>query len=68
MMDKTHLLRPLVESLNVAGGSPGEARVVLVFVLDGLRPDAINPRDTPTLFRLRQEGVHYLNSHAVFPR
>ena len=49
------------------GGSPGQARVVLVFVLDGLRPDAINPRDTPTLFRLRQEGVYYLNSHAVFP-
>jgi arylsulfatase A-like enzyme len=41
--------------------------MVLVFVLDGLRPDAIDPVDTPTLFRLRQEGVHYLNSHAVFP-
>ena len=38
-----------------------------MFVLDGLRPDAINPGDTPTLFRLRQEGVYYLNSHAVFP-
>ena len=67
MMDNTHLLRPSGESLHIAGGSPGQARVVLVFVLDGLRPEAITSRDTPTLFRLRQEGVYYLNSHAVFP-
>jgi arylsulfatase A-like enzyme len=56
-----------VESLNITAGSPGQARLVLVFVLDGLRPDGINPVDTPTLFRLRHEGVNYLNSHAVFP-
>jgi predicted AlkP superfamily pyrophosphatase or phosphodiesterase len=67
MIEQTRLLQPAVESPTVAGGFPGQARVVLVCVLDGLRPDAINPRDTPTLFRLRQEGVHYLNSHAVFP-
>jgi hypothetical protein len=67
MMNDTRLVQLPVESLNTAGGSPGQARVVLVFVLDGLRPDAINPGDTPTLFRLRQQGVHYLNSHAVFP-
>jgi hypothetical protein len=66
-MDETRLATPLTESLNVAGRSPGRARVILLFVLDGLRPDALNPGDTPTLFRLRQEGVHYLNSHAVFP-
>jgi arylsulfatase A-like enzyme len=35
--------------------------------MDGLRPDSINSEDTPTLFRLRQEGVSYLNSHSVFP-
>jgi hypothetical protein len=66
-MDDTRLVQPPVESLSATGGSPGQARVVLVFVLDGLRPDAINSVDTPTLFRLRQEGVYYLNSHAVFP-
>jgi predicted AlkP superfamily pyrophosphatase or phosphodiesterase len=67
MMDEAPFVEPPVESLNATEGSPGHARLVLVFVLDGLRPDAINPVDTPTLFRLRQEGVHYLNSHAVFP-
>jgi arylsulfatase A-like enzyme len=38
-----------------------------VFVVDGLRPDATTPADTPTLFRLRSEGVDFTNSHAVFP-
>ncbi|MFX8852472.1 alkaline phosphatase family protein, partial [Acinetobacter baumannii] len=39
----------------------------LVVVLDGLRPDSITAEDTPTLYRLRTEGVWFENSHAVFP-
>ena len=46
---------------------PGARRLVVVFVVDGLRPDAITADDTPTLFRLRAEGVDLVNSHAVFP-
>jgi arylsulfatase A-like enzyme len=42
-------------------------RLVVVFVVDGLRPDAITAEATPTLFRLRTEGVDFANSHAVFP-
>ena len=42
-------------------------RLVLVLVVDGLRPDSITAEDTPTLFRLRAEGVDLVNSHAVFP-
>jgi arylsulfatase A-like enzyme len=41
--------------------------LVIVFVVDGLRPDSITPEDTPTLFRLRAEGVNFTESHAVFP-
>jgi predicted AlkP superfamily pyrophosphatase or phosphodiesterase len=41
--------------------------LVLVFVVDGLRPDSITAEDTPTLLRLRAEGVDLVNSHAVFP-
>ena len=44
-----------------------DRRLVLVFVVDGLRPDAITAEDTPTLFRLRAEGVDVTRSHAVFP-
>jgi arylsulfatase A-like enzyme len=40
---------------------------VIVFVVDGLRPDAVTAEDTPTLLRLRTEGVEFTNSHSVFP-
>lgn len=43
------------------------SRLVIVFVVDGLRPDSITAEDTPTLFRLRAEGVDFTNGHAVFP-
>jgi len=46
---------------------PTDRRLVLVFVVDGLRPDSITVEDTPTLFRLRAEGVDLANGHAVFP-
>jgi arylsulfatase A-like enzyme len=47
--------------------SAGRSSMVLVVVLDGLRPDSINPGDTPNLDRLRREGVDFTASHAVFP-
>ncbi|MGH6689939.1 MAG: alkaline phosphatase family protein [Gammaproteobacteria bacterium] len=42
-------------------------RFVIVFVVDGLRPDAVTAEDTPTLFRLKTEGVDFTHGHAVFP-
>jgi predicted AlkP superfamily pyrophosphatase or phosphodiesterase len=42
-------------------------RPTLVFVVDGLRPDSISPEDTPTLHRLRAEGVSFAAGHATFP-
>jgi arylsulfatase A-like enzyme len=47
--------------------SAGRATLNIVLVLDGLRPDAITPAETPHLWRLRQEGVTFTNSHSVFP-
>src|SRR5262245_46272330 len=47
--------------------SAGNATLNLVLVLDGLRPDSITAEETPNLWRLRQEGVNFLNGHAVFP-
>jgi arylsulfatase A-like enzyme len=43
------------------------SRLTLVFVVDGLRPDAITPEDTPTLHGLRAAGVSFAASHAAFP-
>src|ERR1700730_6671673 len=55
----------------IAGASlpanAGRATLNVVLVLDGLRPDAITPEETPNLWRLRQEGVNFTNSHSVFP-
>jgi len=45
----------------------GNAVLNLVLVLDGLRPDAITAEETPHLWRLRQEGVNFVNGHSVFP-
>jgi arylsulfatase A-like enzyme len=47
--------------------SAGRATLNIVLVLDGLRPDAITREETPNLWRLRQEGVSFPNSHSVFP-
>ena len=49
------------------GHAQGTALLNIVFVLDGLRPDAINAADTPVLYKLRTEGVNFTNSHSVFP-
>ena len=46
---------------------PGERPRVIVLVVDGLRPDAINETDAPTLARLRAEGVDFTSSHSVIP-
>jgi predicted AlkP superfamily pyrophosphatase or phosphodiesterase len=56
-----------ISPANVARQSRSSARLILIVVVDGLRPDSINREDTPTLFRLRQEGVNYVNSHSEFP-
>src|SRR5438067_85554 len=42
-------------------------RLVMVLVVDGRRPDAITADETPTLWRLRSEGVAFTDSHSVFP-
>ena len=45
----------------------GKANQTIVFILDGLRPDSINSKDTPNLARLRRDGANYINSHAAVP-
>lgn len=42
-------------------------RNVIVFVADGLRHGSVNQKDSPTLWRIRTEGVHFENSHSLFP-
>src|ERR1700754_348226 len=41
--------------------------LTIVFVVDGLRPDSINPTDTPNLYRMSNEGVLFTNNHSIVP-
>src|SRR5215472_6493459 len=40
---------------------------VVVVVWDGLRPDFVTEKDTPTLYKLSQQGVFFANHHASYP-
>src|SRR4051812_43496965 len=41
--------------------------LVIVLVIDGLRPDSITPTAMPNLDHLKTAGVWYTHSHSVFP-
>ena len=64
---KRAFLALLLCALPAAAHAQSNATLHLVFVLDGLRPDSIDPVDTPNLYRLRKEGVAFEHPHAVFP-
>lgn len=51
----------------LSAADPARRPNVIIFVADGLRPGSVNATDAPTLFRLRQDGVNFVNSHSVFP-
>ena len=51
----------------VAFGAAGRPALVIVLVVDGLRPDSITPEVTPNLNRLKTSGVWYEQAHSVFP-
>src|SRR6516225_466095 len=44
-----------------------QRRNVIMFVADGLRYGSVNEKDTPSLWSVRQHGVHFVNSHSLFP-
>jgi arylsulfatase A-like enzyme len=42
-------------------------RNFLIFVADGLRHESVSEQETPALWAIRTRGVHFENSHAVYP-
>lgn len=42
-------------------------RHVVVVVWDGMRPDFVSERDTPTLWKLAREGVTFSKHHSIYP-
>lgn len=39
----------------------------IVFVWDGMRPDSIDPVNTPNLYALQQGGVTFTDNHSTYP-
>jgi predicted AlkP superfamily pyrophosphatase or phosphodiesterase len=39
----------------------------VIVVFDGMRPDMISEKNTPTLWNLAREGVTFRNHHSVYP-
>ena len=42
-------------------------RNIILFIADGLRHDSVTAVDAPTLLSLRKRGVHFINSHSLYP-
>ena len=40
---------------------------VVLFVADGLRPTSVTPKVAPTMSSLMRQGVHFTNTHSLFP-
>jgi hypothetical protein len=53
--------------LYACGSSEVQPRNVIIFVWDGLRPDSVNPTDTPNLYKLAQDGVFFEDNHSTYP-
>src|SRR6185437_4376276 len=43
------------------------ARIFVLMVWDGLRPDFVTAERTPNLFAMENEGVRFARHHAVYP-
>src|SRR5215813_8587135 len=57
----------LLGCLSLLAGASERPELVIVLVIDGLRPDSIVPAVMPNLERLKTAGVWYTQSHSVFP-
>ncbi|BAU12824.1 type I phosphodiesterase/nucleotide pyrophosphatase [Leptolyngbya sp. NIES-3755] len=65
LTDRLSALQSATQPIPSSSSSSG--RNVLIFVADGLRNGSVNPTDSPTLYKLRQEGVNFNNSYSLFP-
>jgi predicted AlkP superfamily pyrophosphatase or phosphodiesterase len=54
-------------SSDSGSGTPAQKKKVILFVWDGLRPDSIDPTNTPNLYGLAQKGVFFSDNHSTYP-
>jgi Type I phosphodiesterase / nucleotide pyrophosphatase len=53
--------------LATAAALAGSPHNLILFVPDGLRARIVDASTAPTMTRLREEGVNFINSHSLFP-
>jgi arylsulfatase A-like enzyme len=56
-----------LDAVGLAADMPRFDRHVVVVVWDGMRPDFVSEKTTPTLWKLARQGVTFRNHHAVYP-
>ncbi|MCC6262936.1 MAG: alkaline phosphatase family protein [Bryobacterales bacterium] len=57
----------LLGALCFCAGLSARPALVVVLVIDGLRPDSVTPEVMPHLYRLKSQGAWYTHAHSVFP-
>jgi arylsulfatase A-like enzyme len=57
----------LIGVIAACGDAAAKERKIIIFVWDGLRPDSIDPTDTPNLHALREAGVEFTDNHSTYP-
>jgi arylsulfatase A-like enzyme len=65
-----HLLLCAISAACVALSSvsaSAQQQNIVLFVADGMRAAAVSPELTPTMARVRAEGIDFRNSHSLFP-
>jgi arylsulfatase A-like enzyme len=60
-------LLPVAAFMFAAAASAAPTHRVIVFVWDGMRPDAISAEDTPNLAALSAQGVYFTDNHSTYP-
>ncbi|HEV2679473.1 MAG TPA: alkaline phosphatase family protein [Rhodanobacter sp.] len=60
-------LSPLLAANAVPNAKGTSTHRVILFVWDGMRPDAISAEDTPNLLALAQRGSRFEDNHSTYP-
>ena len=54
-------------AVSAANATPARSRHVVLIIWDGMRPDFVTGKYTPTLDKLAHDGVRFRNHHSVYP-
>jgi hypothetical protein len=57
----------MTAAIPITSGFTQQPHNVILFVADGLRPGMVSEQTTPALAGLLKKGVHFTNTHAMFP-